>query len=177
MELKQKSTMENNKYVAILQQCRAINAFLMKSYDMRLDDPSRKRRAVEVRAATAYALYEAGYTLKQIGLALSKDHSTIIHLRSKFEAEMGQSDFMREVYEGISALVSQSTPVAEDPMRKLTMENEMLRKQLAGIANEESRFKDIFALIKERTPVGAEEEVKKRLNWMLNTVNEQLRRA
>lgn len=173
MELKQKSTMEN-----VLKDRDVVASMLKSQLGIELMSNSRKRSLVEARAAFSYAFLERGYTLKAVGKALNKDHTTIMHLRSKFEAEVSQSDRMRIIYEHISKRISNRGPIVEvnNTIQKLELENAMLKRKIAESRSEDPKLKEIFDIIRERMPIGAEEEVKKRLYWMLNTVNEELKK-
>jgi hypothetical protein len=46
----------------------------------------RSRQVVAARWLTMHMLYEAGYSLSDIGRCLSKDHSTVLHARDSWPA-------------------------------------------------------------------------------------------
>lgn len=54
----------------------------------------RKARFVWARTMIAFELTNEGYTLEQVGTALDRDHSTIVHLRDKMASALS----LPEVY-------------------------------------------------------------------------------
>ena len=61
---------------------------LLKKWSLReLQMPSRKPVFVGRRAVAVHCLRRLGYSWSTIGRALSRDHSTVIHLFNKFDEQ------------------------------------------------------------------------------------------
>jgi len=146
---------------------------------------NRSRQRVDARIVYAKILREHGYTFKQIGRLLVKDHSTIIHYCSMFDR--GEIDYIpelkkkyrlcRDMFRGeapIEHLYTKDELISE--LIKTKQELSLLHLKYEELKNykqqrdmEEHKWGSIYRLIRERTPKYMEDAVERRINAMFNT--------
>ena len=148
---------------------------------VRVGDNNRKRQVVEARMMFSSMLREMGYSLKDIGGVLKKDHTTIIHYLRKLKelTEVDRSLFKK--YLRCRDLLM----INEDPVN-LEEENERLRKQvellkmenyllseekgelIKQLSSDDKRLQKIFKLIEENTQHGYEGIVERKIKKMFD---------
>lgn len=174
--------MNNNKI-------RTIKQLLKKSvnfhFNCDIDRACRKKRYVNARMTYAYIMRKRGCTLESIARYLSKNHATIIHYLNNIEWYLKTDEEFREkfniVYEDVylnhksvhtldvEGLISEIFSLRNEN-KFLHSLSESLKKEQEKYKKDEERFKDIFDIVRQRTHMGSEEKVLKKLNTMYNGI-------
>jgi DNA-binding transcriptional MerR regulator len=149
---------------------------------------NRKRYVVESRMVFSTILRDMGYSLKEIGRILKKDHTTIIHYERKLKALLDVDKSLLKKYlkcrelltlkEQPVNLLSQTDLVGE--VYRLNNLVEILEKEKEILADEKkeliNQFKvddgkrliKIFKLIEQNTPKGYELIVERKIRKMFD---------
>lgn len=161
---------------------------LMDTYGIDLFDKRRARSSVDARIVAGYILCKLGYGVKQIGKEFGRDHSTIIYYRDEFVRRASSSGELINYYQTAQERVGGARGSAnrkkvaglvgrieylEQQIRDMRVENAMLRKREKNLTLVDSKYEKIINILKQRMVDGTEDEVAKRLYWMLNSVAEQ----
>ena len=153
-----------------------------------LDVTAKKRQPIFVQARMTYAklLRDRGYTLKYIGNTIKKDHATIIHYLKIITNDLKYNEeFMYRFTKVSNMMLDESDPIhnldinqlknkifsMRSEINELYLENKIILNKYNYIAKENDRLMPIINLVKERTPMGKEDVVLKKLNALLNSVN------
>lgn len=182
--------MKYNRESMLKADLRLLTGIIQDKYKIDILLKSRKAEIVEARVAAAYSLNEIGYAITSISKALGIDHSTGIHYKKKFERTLPYSKSMREIYNMCKAMLSsldESREIEADSLSRitilqnrvseLTLEVEQLKARLREQKDKQNRLNPILSVLKDRMPRGAEDEVKRRLYWLLNSIAEERRTA
>jgi len=151
--------------------------------DLDICDPRRDREYVNARIIFSYILWERGFGKSEIGRYLGKNHATICHYCKNFRAYTKQDALLKRMYEQSKAVYMDTfDPVYT--MERAELKNEVfsLREKVCNLysqlekfrlereaeASEATRLQGIVKLISQRTPMGAEEDVERKLNTWFN---------
>ena len=167
------------------EQMRALKQIVNYVFDVDIASKNRRREFVNARITFAAVLRSKGFTTTKIGGYIGKDHATIVHYMRNVDWYLKTDADFKKKYE----MVMDEFQIDHDPVYdmhdaelkkeifSLRNENKSLRLKNEGLKNEQSetktRYKRIENLIKivdERTRMGTEEEIERRLNHFYNGV-------
>jgi hypothetical protein len=162
---------------------KAIKSIVNNVCNINIENASRKRELVEGRIIYAKLMRSAGYPVVKIGKSIKKDHATILHYSKIFDFLLKTVRPFRMNYERCSSLffnnldtVRQDDFVDYKAEYMLYKEENERMKSVVEKAEElqdrYNRVKDIVELIIERTPIGKEDIVHKKVNAILNGINQ-----
>jgi hypothetical protein len=173
-------------------QVQALIAIVNDEFEVDITIKSRKRPVVVARKAFSFILRESNLSLAAIGGYISKDHATILHYLRDIDFTIRTNKYFRHKLsscgERFDAVVEQAPEqkleVVKRPQEYYTMreENKVLKQsiniskeriaeleeELRKLKREDDRIYDIYDMLKQRCPMGKEEELYNRLNRMLN---------
>ena len=149
---------------------------------------SRLRKDVDGRMIFAQVLHSKGLTKSAIGRIMNKNHATIVYYIRKIEGYLRHDEIMRNRYHYVSNIYS---PINTTPhyyqysrmdlmeeIRKISSElervnkdNTELRKSLHETKRKDIRLSNLYRLVKERTPLGREQEIERKLTHIYNGVD------
>ena len=148
---------------------------------VRVNDNNRKRQVVEARMMFSSMLRDMGYSLKEIGTVLKKDHTTIIHYLRKLRelTEVDRSLFKKYIKcRELLMLNEEPVNLAEELERLhkkveiLKMENYILSEEknelIKQLTSDDKRLQKIFKLIEENTQHGYEGIVERKIRKMFD---------
>lgn len=148
---------------------------------VRVNDNNRKRQIVEARMMFSSMLRDMGYSLKEIGTVLKKDHTTIIHYLRKLKelTEVDRSLFKKYIKcRELLMLNEEPVNLAEELERLhkkveiLKMENYILSEEknelIKQLTSDDKRLQKIFKLIEENTQHGYEGIVERKIRKMFD---------
>jgi hypothetical protein len=148
-----------------------------------IKDKSRTKEKVEARMMFSYIMHEKGYGPSEIGRFLKKDHTSVIHYLKTFPWYLKTDKALSEDYAVVrKSFVNDLGHIFEFTNSELTKEIFFLQNKINDLYSEQKQLKDsiessyktkgrlqnIFKLIQERTRIGAEDEVLKKLNHFYN---------
>lgn len=154
-------------------------------FKINLLEKCRARHIVYGRRVYSKILYDKGYTLQAIGDTIEKDHATILHYLRNIETDFKHDNvfymnynkclniYKREV-EGINVFEIEAGELVlqlnllKDKYNQLNEEYIKLLDFKAKVDEEDFIYKNIFKLIKERTPKGKVNEIEQKINAMYN---------
>lgn len=145
----------------------------------------RKRKDVDGRMIFAQVLWIKGMTKSDIGRILNRHHATVLYYIRKVEGYMRHDAILRQRY---SFVLDSFLPPATrhnkynysrfDLLQEVVrLEKELVKEKqkteaMSEIARrnyrEDVRLSGIYKIIKDRTPLGLESEVERKLVHMLN---------
>ena len=143
---------------------------------------TRKRNNVEARMIFSKILREDGNTFESIGNAINKDHSTIVYYVNQASVLIKQSIELSDKYleckncyiDNLDVVLPQ---MKYDELKDEVVELKFLVNKLASERNEiikvqekYNRIKKIINLVAERTHVGKEEFIERKINQMFNGI-------
>ena len=143
---------------------------------------TRKRNNVEARMIFSKILREDGNTFESIGKAINKDHSTIVYYVNQASVLIKQSIELSDKYleckncyiDNLDVVLPQ---MKYDELKDEVVELKFLVNKLASERNEiikvqekYNRIKKIINLVAERTHVGKEEFIERKINQMFNGI-------
>jgi len=148
----------------------------------------RLRRDVDGRMIFSQILHQSGMSKSSIGRVLNKNHATIVYYTRKFDGYLKHDPLMRSRYGYISEIYSPNlnTPSHYNYGKvELLQEVDRLSKQIEQLQNErldmrkelqekhrkDIRLSSLYNLVKERTPVGREDELERKLTYVYNGVH------
>jgi len=149
------------------------------AFSVKLMARRRHREVVDCRKVFAKILRERGHTFKSIGNYLYKDHSTIIHYSDEASNLIKTDKKILDLYINCrNKFLENREPIVLHTDRDLVRETLSLRNQIDGLLSQyegvkktESKYQrlsSIINLIEARTPVGSENEIKRKINEMFN---------
>lgn len=148
-------------------------------------DRSRRRHVVDARLIYSKILKDEGLGCSEIARSLRRDHATILHYFRVFEVYTKTDAVLLDTYKKIKKLFeteSDSVPVMSgtdlkkevyslrNEIKMLTSDKRKLISKLTERRETQERLHEIFALIKERTKEGSENEILKKLTTFYNGV-------
>jgi len=185
MASKQKSLEDNIMYEKTEEVKQLISIINMV---FNIDIMSKRRQRVFIQARMIYArlLRDKGYTLKYIGRTIGKDHATIIHYLDIIDMDLKHNHTFRdnfvkvssmffEDYDPIHSLEAEELKnkifLMRNEINELYLENKYINNKYDSLQKENERLLPIINLIRERTVIGTEHIVIKKLNALLNSIN------
>ncbi len=149
-----------------------------------IKDKSRKREKVEARMIFAYIMHDQWkYGPSAIGRFLIKDHTSVIHYLKKFLWDLKTVKSFREdyavvrksfvndlghIFEFTNSELTKEIFILNNKINDLYSERKELKQSIESSYKTKGRLQNIFKLIQERTRIGAEDEVLKKLNHFYN---------
>jgi hypothetical protein len=159
-----------------------LKEIVSKVFDTDINIKTRKRNNVEARMMFSKILREDGNTFESIGKAINKDHSTIVYYVNQASVLIKQSIELSDKYleckncyiDNLDVVLPQ---MKYDELKDEVVELKFLVNKLASERNEiikvqekYNRIKKIINLVAERTHVGKEEFIERKINQMFNGI-------
>ena len=151
-------------------------------FDTDINIKTRKRNNVEARMIFAKILREDGNTFESIGKAINKDHSTIVYYVNQASSLIKQSIELSDKYLECKNCYIDNLDVVLPQMKYDELKNEVLelkllinqltieRNKTIKVQEKYNRIKKIINLVAERTHVGKEEFIERKINQMFNGI-------
>ena len=151
-------------------------------FDTDINIKTRKRNNVEARMIFSKILREDGSTLQAIGKAINKDHSTVIYYVNQASNLIKQSIELSNKYLECKNCYINNLDVVLPQMKYDELKNEVVelkalinqltaeRNEIIKVKEKYNRIKKIINLVAERTHVGKEEFIEKKINQMFNGI-------
>ena len=149
------------------------------------DEQSRKQEVVNARMIYANILKEQGFGCSVIAKSIRKNHATVIHYFKHFEWYTQSDDQLnnnfkrikREYRKEYDPIYEMSDNELKKELFSLRTENkklysaqQFLTLELTEEKKKNKRLCSIFSLIEERTKIGSEDDVLRKLNTFYNGV-------
>ena len=159
-----------------------LKEIVSKVFDTNINIKTRKRNNVEARMIFSKILREDGNTFESIGNAINKDHSTIVYYVNKASVLIKQSIELSDKYLECKNCYIDNLDVVLPQMKYDELKNEVLelkllinqltieRNEIIKVQEKYNRIKKIINLVAERTHVGKEEFIEKKINQMFNGI-------
>ena len=148
---------------------------------VRVGDKNRKRQVVEARMMFSSMLRDMGYSLKEIGSVLKKDHTTIIHYLRKLRelTEVDRSLFKKYIKCRELLMLNEEPVNLEEELGRLRKQVELLKMEnyllseekgelIKQLSSDDKRLQKIFKLIEENTQHGYEGIVERKIKKMFD---------
>ena len=151
-------------------------------FETNINIKTRKRNNVEARMIFSKILREDGNTFESIGKAINKDHSTIVYYVNQASTLIKQSIELSDKYLECKNCYIDNLDVVLPQMKYDELKNEVLelkllinqltieRNKIIKVQEKYNRIKKIINLVAERTHVGKEEFIEKKINQMFNGI-------
>jgi len=151
-------------------------------FDTNINIKTRKRNNVEARMIFSKILREDGNTFESIGNAINKDHSTIVYYVNQASVLIKQSIELSDKYLECKNCYIDNLDVVLPQMKYDEIKNEVLelkllinqltieRNEIIKVQEKYNRIKKIINLVAERTHVGKEEFIERKINQMFNGI-------
>jgi hypothetical protein len=151
-------------------------------FDTDINIKTRKRNNVEARMIFSKILREDGNTFESIGKAINKDHSTIVYYVNQASSLIKQSIELSDKYLECKNCYIDNLDVVLPQMKYDELKNEVLelkllinqltieRNKTIKVQEKYNRIKKIINLVAERTHVGKEEFIERKINQMFNGI-------
>jgi excinuclease UvrABC helicase subunit UvrB len=151
-------------------------------FDTDINIKTRKRNNVEARMIFSKILREDGSTLQAIGKAINKDHSTVIYYVNQASNLIKQSIELSNKYLECKNCYINNLDVVLPQMKYDELKNEVVelkalinqltaeRNEIIKVKEKYNRIKKIINLVAERTHVGKEEFIERKINQMFNGI-------
>lgn len=159
-----------------------LKEIVSKVFDTNINIKTRKRNNVEARMIFSKILREDGNTFESIGKAINKDHSTIVYYVNQASVLIKQSIELSDKYLECKNCYIDNLDVVLPQMKYDELKNEVLelkllinqltieRNEIIKVQEKYNRIKKIINLVAERTHVGKEEFIEKKINQMFNGI-------
>ena len=161
-----------------------LKEIVSKVFETNINIKTRKRNNVEARMIFSKILREDGNTFESIGKAINKDHSTIIYYANQASILIKQSIELNNKYleckncyiNNLDVEVKESTPIdrkAENEISELKfLVNQLTseRREIIKVQEKYNRIKKIINLVAERTHLGKEESIERKIKEMFNGI-------
>ena len=151
-------------------------------FETNINIKTRKRNNVEARMVFSKILREDGNTFESIGNAINKDHSTIVYYVNQASVLIKQSIELSDKYLECKNCYIDNLDVVLPQMKYDEIKNEVLelkllinqltieRNEIIKVQEKYNRIKKIINLVAERTHVGKEEFIERKINQMFNGI-------
>jgi len=151
-------------------------------FETNINIKTRKRNNVEARMIFSKILREDGNTFESIGKAINKDHSTIVYYVNQASVLIKQSIELSDKYLECKNCYIDNLDVVLPQMKYDELKNEVLelkllinqltieRNKTIKVQEKYNRIKKIINLVAERTHVGKEEFIERKINQMFNGI-------
>ena len=159
-----------------------LKEIVSKVFDTNINIKTRKRNNVEARMIFSKILREDGNTFESIGKAINKDHSTIVYYVNQASVLIKQSIELSDKYLECKNCYIDNLDVVLPQMKYDEIKNEVLelkllinqltieRNKIIKVQEKYNRIKKIINLVAERTHVGKEEFIERKINQMFNGI-------
>ena len=159
-----------------------LKEIVSKVFDTNINIKTRKRNNVEARMIFSKILREDGNTFESIGNAINKDHSTIVYYVNQASVLIKQSIELSDKYLECKNCYIDNLDVVLPQMKYDEIKNEVLelkllinqltieRNEIIKVQEKYNRIKKIINLVAERTHVGKEEFIERKINQMFNGI-------
>lgn len=159
-----------------------VTGIIREKFGVEIFDKKRNKEIVEGRLICAKLLHSAGYTYKSIGKAMKRDHSSIIYYVRTLNNLVIHPNELRFKYHECKDIYFKESNDLLDEINRTHYRDEiyLLNKKINNLTRNANKYEsfydkykrleDIVLLINERTEFGKEEEVRKRINRMFNTI-------
>lgn len=149
------------------------------------DEQSRKQEVVNARMIYANILREQGFGCSIIAKSIRKNHATVLHYFKQYEwyaqtDEQLKNNFKKirkeyrkdydPIYDMSDTELKKELFSLRTQNKKLYSAQQFLTSELTEEKNKNKRLRNIFSLIEERTKVGSEDDVLRKLNTFYNGV-------
>lgn len=148
----------------------------------------RLRKDVDGRMIFSQVLYGKGMNKSAIGRILNKNHATVVYYIKKLEGYLKHDEIMRNRYHYVSHIYSpvNSTPhyykynrmdlmeeirKVSEKLERVSQDNIDMRKSIYDNKRKDIRLSTLYKLVRERTPLGKEQEVERKLRHIYNSVD------
>jgi hypothetical protein len=151
-------------------------------FDTDINIKTRKRNNVEARMIFSKILREDGNTFESIGKAINKDHSTIVYYVNQASVLIKQSIELSDKYLECKNCYIDNLDVVLPQMKYDELKSEVIelkflcnrlateRNEIIKVQEKYNRIKKIINLVAERTHVGKEEFIERKINQMFNGI-------
>jgi chromosomal replication initiation ATPase DnaA len=151
-------------------------------FDTNINIKTRKRHNVEARMIFSKILREDGNTFESIGKAINKDHSTIVYYVNQASSLIKQSIELSDKYLECKNCYIDNLDVVLPQMKYDELKSEVVelkflcnrlateRNEIIKVQEKYNRIKKIINLVAERTHVGKEEFIERKINQMFNGI-------
>ena len=151
-------------------------------FDTDINIKTRKRNNVEARMIFSRILREDGSTFQAIGKAINKDHATVIYYVNQASNLIKQSIELSNKYLECKNCYINNLDVVLPQMKYDELKNEVVelkalinqltteRNEIIKVQEKYNRIKKIINLVAERTHVGKEEFIERKINEMFNGI-------
>lgn len=159
-----------------------LKEIVSKVFETNINIKTRKRNNVEARMIFSKILREDGNTFESIGKAINKDHSTIVYYVNQASVLIKQSIELSDKYLECKNCYIDNLDVVLPQMKYDEIKNEVLelkllinqltieRNEIIKVQEKYNRIKKIINLVAERTHVGKEEFIERKINQMFNGI-------
>lgn len=159
-----------------------LKEIVSKVFDTNINIKTRKRNNVEARMIFSKILREDGNTFESIGNAINKDHSTIVYYVNQASVLIKQSIELSDKYLECKNCYIDNLDVVLPQMKYDELKNEVVelkalinqlteeRNEIIKVKEKYNRIKKIINLVAERTHVGKEEFIERKINQMFNGI-------
>ena len=159
-----------------------LKEIVSKVFGTDINIKTRKRNNVEARMIFSKILREDGNTFESIGKAINKDHSTIVYYVNQASVLIKQSIELSDKYLECKNCYIDNLDVVLPQMKYDELKNEVLelkllinqltieRNEIIKVQEKYNRIKKIINLVAERTHVGKEEFIERKINQMFNGI-------
>lgn len=159
-----------------------LKEIVSKVFDTNINIKTRKRNNVEARMIFSKILREDGNTFESIGNAINKDHSTIVYYVNQASVLIKQSIELSDKYLECKNCYIDNLDVVLPQMKYDELKNEAIelkllinqltieRNEIIKVQEKYNRIKKIINLVAERTHVGKEEFIERKINQMFNGI-------
>lgn len=142
----------------------------------------RERPYVNARIVYSYILFKRGHSYTDISRTINRNHSTIIHYMRNAEWLIKNEDELNMLHEACldvhrkgygdekvtEADLLKHLAQKDKQIEQLSLQIEQLNSQLKQKRKEEERFEAMFAFLRNRVPLGREEELTSKFNRVIN---------
>jgi len=151
-------------------------------FDTDINIKTRKRNNVEARMIFSKILREDGNTFESIGKAINKDHSTIVYYVNQASVLIKQSIELSDKYLECKNCYIDNLDVVLPQMKYDELKSEVIelkflcnrlateRNEIIKVQEKYNRIKKIINLVAERTHIGKEEFIERKINQMFNGI-------
>ena len=159
-----------------------LKEIVSKVFDTNINIKTLKINNVEARMIFSKILREDGNTFESIGNAINKDHSTIVYYVNQASVLIKQSIELSDKYLECKNCYIDNLDVVLPQMKYDEIKNEVLelkllinqltieRNKIIKVQEKYNRIKKIINLVAERTHVGKEEFIERKINQMFNGI-------
>tara|TARA_R100000541_G_scaffold2021_3_gene7443 strand:+ start:9384 stop:9920 length:537 start_codon:yes stop_codon:yes gene_type:complete len=155
-------------------------------FNISLDTKGRVRNLVDARMVFTKLMRDEKSTYQSIAFHLNlESHASVIHYYKSIQFLLSHDKELKRKYDMCVRLYNLTDPALdilkpdelknrclnlEDKNKLLSLELEILKKQLQETSSQEKRFKSLFDMIRTRTKPNTEKVIEKKLNTIFNGI-------